>query len=288
MVTPAMSVPASRFASSPVTRRAVVLAAGRGSRLRAGAGTAGPPLTDDQTRAASAGLKGLVPLAGRPLLDRALEALSASGVEEVCLVVGPATEAVRRRYAGATQLGVAVAFARQESPRGTADALLAAEAWAAEAPFLMVNSDNLYPPEGLRRLESVDGCGVLALDRDALLAGGETNVGPRRLAAFALIETDGGGMLRRIREKPGPDALATAARPVLLGVNAWRFTPAIFEACRAVEPSARGELELPAAVQRAVDELGERFAVVTSGGPFWDLTEVSDIPELERRWGAPR
>lgn len=275
----------SQPAAVCATPRAVVLAAGRGRRLRAG-DAAGAALSEEQARAAERGLKGLVPLAGRPLLDRVLEQLAEVGVEEACLVIGPATAAVRARYAGASTLGVDVAFALQESPRGTADALLAARDWAGDEPFLMSNSDNLYPQEGLRRLTALDGGGVLALDRGALLAGGETNVGPGRLAAYALLETDGAGKLARIREKPGSAALAAAAEPVLLGVNAWRFTPAIFPACRGVEPSERGELELPSAVQLAIDTLGESFDVVTAGGPFWDLTEVGDIRELERRWSV--
>jgi dTDP-glucose pyrophosphorylase len=69
---------------------------------------------------------------------------------------------------------------------------------------------------------------------------------------------------------------------VLLGVNAWRLTAPIFAACRAVAPSERGELELPAAVQLARDVLGESFDVVVSGGPFHDLTEPADVLALDR------
>jgi len=265
--------------------RAVVLAAGRGRRLRAGAGDA-PALSRAQREAAARGLKGLVPVGGRPWLDRVLEALAEAGVREVCLVVGPGTEVVRSRYERETPAGLTLAFARQERPRGTADALLAAEPWAGEEPFLLVNADNLYPPDGLRALAALPGAGVLALDRAALRAGHGTDVAEERLAAYALIETDAGGCLRRIREKPGLAAWREAAEPVLVGVNAWRFTPIIFAACRAIGPSERGELELPTAVQHAVDELAEPFAVVVSAGPFHDLTEAGDIPGLERRLAA--
>jgi glucose-1-phosphate thymidylyltransferase len=265
--------------------RAIVLAAGHGRRLRAGAADA-PALSADQRETAARGLKGLVPVGGRPWLDRVLESLAAAGIREVCLVVGPGTEAVRSRYEGEAPAGLRIAFARQEVPRGTADALLAAEPWAGDEPFLLVNADNLYPPDGLRALAALPGAGVLALDRAALLAARGTGVVEERLAAYALIEIDAGGRLRRIREKPGLAALREAAEPVLVGVNAWRFTPTIFAACRAIGPSERGELELPAAVQHAVDELGEPFAVVVSAGPFHDLTEAGDIPALERRLAA--
>jgi glucose-1-phosphate thymidylyltransferase len=60
-------------------------------------------------------------------------------------------------------------------------------------------------------------------------------------------------------------------------MNCWRFRPSIFEACRKVRPSPRGELELPDAVQYAIDVLGERFAVVKVRAPVLDLTSRGDV-----------
>jgi glucose-1-phosphate thymidylyltransferase len=60
-------------------------------------------------------------------------------------------------------------------------------------------------------------------------------------------------------------------------MNLWAFTPAIFEACRRVKPSARGELELPDAVRIAMTQLGERFAVLPFGESVLDLGSRSDV-----------
>jgi glucose-1-phosphate thymidylyltransferase len=66
-------------------------------------------------------------------------------------------------------------------------------------------------------------------------------------------------------------------------MNCWRFGPAIFEACRAIEPSPRGEYELPSAVSYAVDHLGETFRVLTFRGPVLDLSSRQDIEEVAKR-----
>ena len=65
--------------------------------------------------------------------------------------------------------------------------------------------------------------------------------------------------------------------PLWVSMNCWRFGPSIFEACRNIRPSARGELELPDAVQYAIDTLGEPFKVVKVRAPVLDLTSRKDV-----------
>ena len=81
---------------------------------------------------------------GRPFLDYLLSALVDAGLEEVCLVIGPEHSEVRERY-GKGDTRARVSFAIQEEPRGTADALLAAESFTAGESFVVLNSDNYYP-----------------------------------------------------------------------------------------------------------------------------------------------
>ncbi len=66
-------------------------------------------------------------------------------------------------------------------------------------------------------------------------------------------------------------------------MNCWRFAPSIFDACRRIEPSPRGELELPAAVRYAVRVLHERFRVIAVDTGVLDLSRREDIAEVERR-----
>ena len=71
--------------------------------------------------------------------------------------------------------------------------------------------------------------------------------------------------------------------PVFLTMNCWRFTASIFEACRRIKPSPRGELEITDAVQCAIDELGEKFAVLTFNAPVLDLSCRMDVGPVSKR-----
>ncbi|MFM8301899.1 MAG: NTP transferase domain-containing protein, partial [Gemmatimonadota bacterium] len=79
----------------PRATTAVILARGLGTRMRAEEETA---LTPEQAAAAAAGAKGLIPIAGFPLLDHVLSALADGGVTDVIFVVAPGESAIRQRY----------------------------------------------------------------------------------------------------------------------------------------------------------------------------------------------
>jgi dTDP-glucose pyrophosphorylase len=169
----------------------------------------------------------------------------------------------------------------QAKPRGTADAVAAAEAFAGDDDFLMINSDNYYPLSAVRSLRQTSGSAVAAFERDAMIRG--SNIPADRVVKFAAVEIDASGYLKRIVEKPDAATLAALGPTVYLGMNCWRFTPAIFEACRRITPSPRGELEVTDAVQLAVDELGERFRVLTFDDPVLDLSTRGDIAPVAAR-----
>ena len=186
-----MSVARSRGAPRATT--AVILARGLGTRMRADDGV---PLSPEQAAAAAAGAKGLMPVAGAPLLDHVLHELADGGVTDVIFVVAPGDTGIRARYLDtAPPTRLRVTFAEQAEPRGTADALLAArQAVMAVAPrdaagaahFLMLNADNLYPAESVRALVALEGPGLVAYDGPSLSTLG--NIEPARVTAFALLE----------------------------------------------------------------------------------------------------
>jgi glucose-1-phosphate thymidylyltransferase len=258
-------------------RFSILLAAGRGTRMREAADIA---LSAEQSAAADRGLKVLVPIHGRPYLAYVLDEVAAAGFEEVCLVVGPDRDGAPdpvRAAAAALDSPLRVHFAEQPEPRGSADALLAAEAAVQDAPFVVLNADNIYPADVLRRLRALDVPGLAAFDSDALVRA--SNIPPERLAAFALVREQR-GWLAEIVEKPAAedrDRLAGA----LVSMTCWRFDRSIFDACRAIRPSVRGELELPDAVALALRQ-GTRFRVVRVHGGVLDLSRREDIPALER------
>jgi glucose-1-phosphate thymidylyltransferase len=249
------------------TTKAVVLARGLGTRMRAADSSA--TLDPAAAAVADTGLKAMIPV-GRPFLDYVLSALADAGFTDACLVIGPEHATVRRRYElDSRPSRIRVHFAIQEKPLGTADAVLAAERFAAGGSFVVLNSDNHYPAAALAELHRRSGPAMVAFARDALIERG--NVEPGRVARFGAVEVDEAGMLRGMTASEAAAAGSTGGR-VYSSMNCWLFTPDIFAACRAVPPSRRGEKELTQAVQYAVDVLGARIEVVFSGEPVLDLS----------------
>jgi glucose-1-phosphate thymidylyltransferase len=258
--------------------KAVILARGLGTRMRRSDGEV--RLEGDQSRAADAGVKALIPV-GRPFLDYVLGSLADAGYVDVCLVIGPEHDAVRDRYGRElAPRRLRIHFAVQESPRGTADAVAAAEAFAGGEEFVVVNSDNLYPTAVLRALRELPGPGLALFSGSALVR--ESNIPAERLRAFAIGMVDAEECLTDIIEKPDAAALAPFGDDPPVSMNCWRFPKAIFAACRAVVRSRRGELELPDAV-RATIRAGVRYAVVRSVAGVLDLTQRGDIAAVAAR-----
>lgn len=263
--------------SRPI-EKAVILAAGLGTRMRREVEQA--RLDADQAAAADAGLKGMIPI-GRPFLDYVISALADAGLREVCLVIGPAHRSVRDYYAAASLSRVRVSFAVQSEPLGTANAVLSAQRFAAGENFLVLNSDNYYPVSAYRALVGLDEAGLPVFERESLLA--QSNFPRERVAKYAILVVGADGYLSGIVEKPDTATVAALGGEILLSMNLWRFGPSIFEACRRVPRSVRGEFELPQAVQFAITALGERFRTVRCEEGVLDLSTRGDIAEVAGR-----
>lgn len=238
-------------------------------------------LDDRQTAVAETGVKALIPI-DRPFLDYVLSGLADAGYRRVCLVVAPDHEVIRRYYCEESiPQRVSIEFAVQVDPNGTADAVAAAESFAAGDPFLVINSDNYYPQAALRGLRQQSGSATALFEQDSMIAG--SNIPEERIKNFAVGRIDGRGALQRILEKPDEATLASLSRPLWLSMNCWRFGPSIFEACRKIPPSPRGELELPDAVQYTMDNLGETFQAVLVRAPVLDMTSRKDIAAVAEK-----
>lgn len=242
-------------------------------------------LAPDQASAADGGLKAMIPAAGRPFLDYALSDLADAGVTDVCLVIGPEHTVVRDYYGRLSPRRLRITFATQEHPKGTADAVLAAEPFAGRDPFLVLNSDNLYPVDTLTALRRLAEPGLPGFPRSALLA--DTLIPPERIAAFAVLDVGPDGYLRRVIEKPDAATLASFGPDPVISMNVWRFSDAIFDACRAIRPSPRGELEIPNAVQHAIAQ-GIRFKVLSATGSVLDLSSRGDVARVAARLAGRR
>ena len=261
--------PTERATTGQVTamEKVVVLAAGKGSRMqRNDSRTA---LAGQQSNIAAKGIKALIPI-DRPFLDYVLSNVAEAGYKNVCLVIGPNHDALREYCQHLSGGRLQIEYAVQQEPLGTAHALLAAAEFTADNPFLLINSDNFYPVAALRALREMDGCGTIGFDRQVLVRQG--NIPADRVASFSVMQADAQGWLTGIVEKP------TGGIPNgSVSMNCWRFELPIYEACRQIDPSTRGELEIPSAVMHSMQQLGQRYRILPSTEPVLDMSLRSDI-----------
>jgi MurNAc alpha-1-phosphate uridylyltransferase len=120
--------------------RAMILAAGRGERLR--------PLTDSIPKA-------LVPAAGKPLIAWHLERLAASGCREAVINVSHLAAQIVERLGDGRDFGLSIAYSREPEPLETAGGIAQAAPLLGAAPFLLVNAD-VYCEVDFRRLLTVE------------------------------------------------------------------------------------------------------------------------------------
>jgi glucose-1-phosphate thymidylyltransferase len=239
-------------------------------------------LTLEQAAIANTGLKAMMPFGGRPFLDYVLRAIADAGGSDACLIVGPEHAIVHDYYTRERPpTRLRVTFAVQPEPRGTADAVLAAESFAGADPFIVMNSDNYYPAAVLRELAALDGPGLPAFSKQGLIR--HAHIEPERVRDYAVLRIAEDGMLDDIVEKPDAATMAALGGEFFVSMNCWRLDTGIFEACRRVRPSPRGELELPNAVRLAIHEMHHRFRTFPVHGSVLDLSHRSDIPAVARQ-----
>ncbi|QDU34443.1 UTP--glucose-1-phosphate uridylyltransferase [Poriferisphaera corsica] len=263
------------------TTKAVIMARGLGTRMRKAAEGGG--ISDKQASVAAKGIKALIPIK-RPFLDYVIHNLAEVGFTDVCLIIGEEHHSIRDYYDHEAGLSrIRVSYAIQKDPKGTADAVAAAESFAGNDSFIVMNSDNYYPCAAFEKLHHGNDAGLVGFDKQVMID--ESNVAADRLMGYAIVEHSEKGEMITIHEKPCEAVMAKFGKHALLSMNCWRFTKSIFEACRNIELSKRGEYELTDAVNYDIDELGAQYTVMACKEPVLDLSCQDDIASVAARIG---
>ena len=208
-----------------------------------------------------------MPVANKPVLFYGIEAMAAAGIEEVGIIIAPETGDEIRGMAGdGSRFGVEITYIVQDEPGGLAHAVLTAEPFLGTDAFVMYLGDNLLQGGITELVEKFRGNQPEAL---ILL----TSVPDPENYGVAELGADGGVV--RLVEKPAEPASDLA----LVGV--YMFTPTIHDAARAIEPSARGELEITDAIQWLVDG-GRRVESHVVRGWWKDTGRLDDMLEANR------
>jgi glucose-1-phosphate thymidylyltransferase len=231
--------------------KGLILSGGRGTRLR--------PITHTSA-------KQLVPVANRPVLFYGIQAMAEAGIDEVGIIIAPETgDEIRAAAGDGSQFGVRITYIVQDEPAGLAHAVLTAEPFLRDDPFVMYLGDNLLQG-GIADLVEA----FATNEPDALIL--LTPVADPEHYGVAELHD---GRVVALAEKP-PQPKTNLA---LVGV--YMFTPSIHEAARAIEPSARGELEITDAIQHLVDS-GRRVEPHVVRGWWKDTGRLDDMLEANR------
>jgi glucose-1-phosphate thymidylyltransferase len=231
--------------------KGLILSGGAGTRLR--------PITHTSA-------KQLVPVANKPVLFYGIEALVEAGVTEIGIVIAPQTgDEIREAVGDGSKLGARVTYIPQAEPLGLAHAVLTAEEFIGDSPFVMYLGDNLLR-DGIIGL-------VEAFRRnqpDALILLTQV-LEPEH---YGVAELDGERIVRLVEKpKDPPSDLA------LVGV--YMFTSEVFAAAKSIEPSARGELEITDTIQHLIDT-GHAVEQHRVKGWWKDTGQLADMLEANR------
>ena len=242
--------------------KGLILSGGAGTRLR--------PITHTSA-------KQLVPVANKPILFYGLEHMVAAGIREFGIVVGDTGDEIRAAVGDGSHWDVDITYIQQDAPLGLGHCVLISRDFLGDDDFIVYLGDNMIQQGVARFVERFEAeqrrADEPTLDGDDRSPAAQILLcpvpDPHR---FGVAEVDADGHVIRLVEKPAdpPSNLALA--------GVYLFTPAIHEAVRSIEPSARGELEITDAIQWLIDNDHRVIHEVLEG---WWLDTGKKDPLLE-------
>lgn len=234
--------------------QAVILAAGRGTRMR--------ELTEDLP-------KPMIPVRGRPILEHIVTGLAAHGVTRFLIVVGYRKDVVMDYFGDGSRFGVAIEYVEQVKQDGTGRVVDLGRDFTGGDPFVLSYGDILVAPESYAPL--VDFAGVdakIAVKRDEDVRKG------------GAVFIDGNQWVTDIIEKGGPDAPTSP----YYNAGIYSFSPEIYDFTARIELSPRGEYELTDAIRDLV-RAGRKMRAVELGGDWADVRDPEVLAELNQAGG---
>ncbi len=236
--------------------KGLVLAGGSGTRLR--------PITHTSA-------KQLVPVANKPIMFYGLDAMVASGITDIGIIIGDTGDEVRAACGDGSHFGAQITYIPQDSPRGLGHCVVIARDFLGDDDFVMYLGDNLLQQDFsgfVHAFEAARGDDVPPTAQILLKQVSD----PHRFGVAAL---DGEGNVVYLVEKPvnPPSDLA------LVGI--YLFDKTIHEAVRAIQPSPRGELEITDAIQWLIDQ-GYRVRQEILDGWWIDTGKLTPLLEANR------
>ena len=230
--------------------RALILAAGRGTRMR--------ELTNDVP-------KPMIKVRGKPVLQHIIEGLRDAGIRDLLIVVGYHADAVRNFFDDGSRHNVAIQYATQRVQDGTGRVVDLARDFVGDGPFILSYGDILVDPVNYKRLVDLpDNCEAII----TVTRGEDVRKGGAVLVNEQMELVD-------LREKPQP------GEPTSPWYNAglYAFRPRIFEFIARLKPSLRGEYELTDAI-RDLAQSGKKVQALELTGEWADVRDPEVLARL--------
>jgi len=232
--------------------KAVLLAAGRGTRMR--------EMTADLP-------KPMLEVRGKPVLRHIVEGLRDAGVTDFLIIVGYRAEAVQNSFGDGSRYKIGIQYATQTVQDGTGRVVELAKNFVAGAPFVLGYGDILVAPENYKRI--VD----LPTSVEALISVTRGEDVSKGGAVFVNEQME----LVDLREKPNP------GEPTSPWYNAglYAFRPTIFDFAAKLKPSPRGEYELTDAI-RELARSGKKVQALELTGKWADVRDPEVLARLNQ------
>jgi dTDP-glucose pyrophosphorylase len=232
--------------------KAVLLAAGRGTRMR--------ELTTDLP-------KPMIEVRSKPILQHIVEGLREAGVREFLVIVGYRADAVQNFFGDGSRYNIEIQYATQVVQDGTGRVVDLARNFAGDSPFVLSYGDILVDPTNYKRLldlpDNVEA--IISVKRgEDVSKGGAVFVNEQ----MEMID---------LREKPEP------GEPTSPWYNAglYAFRPSIFDFTAKLKPSPRGEYELTDAV-RDLARSGKKVQALELVGAWADVRDPEILAKLNQ------
>jgi dTDP-glucose pyrophosphorylase len=232
--------------------KAVLLAAGRGTRMR--------ELTADLP-------KPMIEVRGKPVLQHIVEGLRDAGVRRFLVIVGYRADAVQNFFGDGERYKIDIQYATQIKQDGTGRVVDLARNFIDDSAFVLAYGDILVATENYKRL--VD----LAEDVEALVSVTRGEDVSKGGAVFLNEKME----LVDLREKPKP---GEAASP-WYNAGLYAFRPGIFEFTAKLKPSPRGEYELTDAI-RELAQSGKKVKALELTGEWADVRDPEILAKLNQ------
>ena len=232
--------------------KAVLLAAGRGTRMR--------ELTTDLP-------KPMIEVRGKPVLQHIVEGLREAGTRQFLIIVGYRADAVQHFFGDGSRYNIGIQYATQAVQDGTGRVVDLARNFAGDSPFVLSYGDILVDPANYKRLLN------LPHDVEAIISVTRGEDVSKGGAVFLNEEME----LVDLREKSKP---GEATSP-WYNAGIYTFRPSIFDFTAKLKPSARGEYELTDAI-RALAQSGKKVKALELTGEWADVRDPEILAKLNQ------